>query len=281
MGGPWEEGWRGYARLVFQREGRRTVLRGRDCRVPLQVLRTHYPEGADLAHVALIHTAGGMVGGDVLEVEVTVSPGAKALVTTQSAGKVYRSAGPQSVQRQTLRVGENAWLEWMPRETILFNGANFRQVTRVELRGGGRLLLGEMAVLGRTARGEAFQKGLWRQETEVWRGEEPLWVDRLRLEGGDGLLESAAGFSGAVAVGTLVLLGTEIPQGILDAVGRAGERCGREVRWGYSRLPEGLWFRALAPSGRAVQEAIHAVWSVLRSSQLGRPPCYPRLWATG
>ena len=62
--------------------------------------------------------------------------GAAAHVTASAAEKVYRSTGATTVITQQLRVAEGAWLEYLPPETILFDGARLRRETRIELAAG-------------------------------------------------------------------------------------------------------------------------------------------------
>ncbi len=55
----------------------------------------------------------------------------------------------------TSRVDDGA-LEWLPQETIVFDGARARSTTQVELAGDARFLGWEIACLGRPANGEGF-----------------------------------------------------------------------------------------------------------------------------
>src|SRR6185436_21146989 len=85
-----ESRWAAHLRLRFGPHDGRTVVRERQHRGPLQVQRAFYPEGPELCHLYLLHPPGGLVAGDALSIEVGVEAGARALVTTPAAGKVYR-----------------------------------------------------------------------------------------------------------------------------------------------------------------------------------------------
>jgi urease accessory protein len=104
------------ARLEFGRRGAVTDLARLFQQGSLRVLRPNVPAG-EPACAVLLNTSGGIVGGDVLEIEARLRPGAAA--NTQAAEKVYRSAGALSTVDVRLALAEGAWLEWLPQETIL------------------------------------------------------------------------------------------------------------------------------------------------------------------
>jgi len=91
-------GWHGHLQLNYRRAVDRTVLHDRH-EGPLRVLQRLYPEGPGICHSVLVHPPGGIVGGDVLGLEVTLAPGAHALITTAGATRFYRSAGEIATQR--------------------------------------------------------------------------------------------------------------------------------------------------------------------------------------
>ncbi|MFN8927410.1 MAG: urease accessory protein UreD, partial [Rhodospirillales bacterium] len=127
------------------------------------------PAKGDPTTAVVATTSGGIVGGDRMAVTATAGDGARALVTMQAAEKVYRSAGPDATVDVRLSAGVGAWLEWLPQETILFEGARLRRTTRVDLAADACALAGEMIVLGRIARGERLATGLVRDAGEVRR----------------------------------------------------------------------------------------------------------------
>ena len=95
-------------------------------RDPLRVLFPA-PEANDIPLAILLTTSGGLVAGDRLAIDIKVGEGTAAHVTAAAAEKVYRSTGATTVITQQLRVAEGAWLEYLPPETILFDGARLRR----------------------------------------------------------------------------------------------------------------------------------------------------------
>ncbi|WP_434221503.1 urease accessory protein UreD [Limnospira platensis] len=111
-----------------------------------------------------------------------------ALITTAAAAKLYRSLGEVARQRIQIQVDSGAYLEWLPQESIVFNGAIYRQDLRIDLGPDARLLLWEINRFGRSDRGERFVQGEWRSQTEIWQQGRPLWIDRQHLQGRTGTL---------------------------------------------------------------------------------------------
>ena len=129
----------------------------------------------------LLHPPGGVVGGDQLTIDVELRPRARALLTTPAAGKVYRSAGPRSRQTQWLRAAPGAVLEWLPQETILFDGALSDTLTRLDAAADSRFCVWDILCLGRPAAGERFGRGDCRQRLELWRDGRPQLLETARF----------------------------------------------------------------------------------------------------
>src|SRR2546421_9589234 len=113
--------WKAQLRLGFSSDNGRTVLAEKRSEGPLVVQKPLYPEGDAVCHAILVHPPGGIAGGDELQLSVGAQEHACALLTTPGAAKWYRSAGPWARQRLDFQV--RGTVEWLPRETIVFDGA--------------------------------------------------------------------------------------------------------------------------------------------------------------
>jgi urease accessory protein len=140
----------GVARIGFRSAGGATRLALLEQRTPLRVFFPRVPAG-DVVEAVLINTGGGVVGGDRLEVALEAGPDTRVRATTQAAEKIYRSAGRSCALEVSLAAGRGAWLEWLPQETILFDGCRIVRQLVLDLAPGGRALAGEMMVFGRAA----------------------------------------------------------------------------------------------------------------------------------
>jgi urease accessory protein len=245
-------------------------------------LRATFPRdpATGLPVAALVTTSGGIVGGDRHDIEVTAEAGARALVTTQAAEKVYRSAGADAHVTVTLAVGEGSWVEWVPQETILFEASRLVREMRVDLAADASLLAVDIVVFGRRARGETLTKSLLHDRRRVHCDSRLVWHDALRLANDiDTLLHTPSAFDGAVAAATLLYAAPDAPARLPALRQRLAEVTPSEVRIAATTVNGLLLCRALAADARLLREAILHVWMHLRATA-GLPGLPPRLWMT-
>ncbi|QOV24311.1 urease accessory protein UreD [Anabaenopsis elenkinii] len=272
---PTDKGWHGKLNLVYADRLNNTELIHSHQQAPLKVQRPFYPEGAKICHSVILHTAGGVVGGDRLSYNLHLQPQAEALITTAAASKIYRSNGLQARQNINIQIDAGACLEWLPQETIIFNGAIYRQDLRVELAPGASWLGWEITRFGRTARGEKFLQGKWRSHTEIWREGLPLWIDRQWLPGREEVFHSPHGLAGQPIVGSLVWVGNPISGETLAKMRNLWVGTG-EI--GMTQLQNGFLCRYRGSSTSEVRNWFTVVWQLLRVSVLNRNSCVPRVW---
>ncbi|MEO0542027.1 MAG: urease accessory protein UreD [Cyanobacteria bacterium P01_A01_bin.105] len=243
------------------------------------MLRSHYPEGPNPCYTTLVHTAGGLVGGDQLSQQIALGPQARALVTTPAAAKVYHSLGPTALVHTHLALAPGAALEWFPQETIIFAGAQYHQRLRVDLAERATILLWDITRFGRTARGETFDRGHWQSDVEVWQGNKPLWIDRQILAGSSPMGLSPAGLDGCPVIGTLALVGylpTETEINILRSA--VNQRQIPAINIGITTGMNGLICRYRGPSSQTARQFFTAVWQQLRALKYDKIPSVPRVW---
>jgi urease accessory protein len=258
----------------------RTVVHARHSG-PLRLLKTLYPEGDAIAHAVLVHPPGGLVGGDRLDIEIDVAPGAHLLVTTPAATRFYRSIAGEAVQAVQAQVAAGGRLEWLPQETIAYRGCDARNEVRLCLAPGAQLLAGEVLALGLPAAEQAFTSGGILQHLEV----PGLWLDRGWLAADDAaLLDGPAGLAGARVLGTLLAVQDgDLPEqealladsrACLEALPTSGVTCLR--RGGRSLLVA----RVLAGDVETAALALRRLRALWRQRLWALPDCEPRVWAT-
>jgi urease accessory protein len=245
---------------------------------PLKVLFPAPPAG-EPPLAAIVTTAGGLVGGDELSLDASADAGASAVVVAQAAEKVYRSSGADCHVAVRLSAAPGAWLEWLPQETILFEGARLRRLTMIDCDPGGRVLAGEMMMFGRLARGEQMTKGLVRDAWEVRRAGRLVWADALHLaDEMANVLNGPAGFDGAVAYATAVYAADDAAERVLlarECLGGADA----SLRAGASVVNGVLVVRWLSRDPKVLRDAFGKFWAAFRAGVGGLPEKLPRLWS--
>jgi len=254
----------------------------REHRGPLRVQKALYPEGAGICHAIVLHPPAGIAGGDRLQIGIELGGGAQALLTTPGAGKWYRSsadAQPWAEQAVSLKVGAGATAEWLPQESIVFDGARARMRTTVDLEAGAHFIGVETLCLGRRASGERFERGSLRLGTDIRLAGRLLWRERGVIDGGSPLLHSAVGLGGSSVCSTLLAAGYDIDAGTLGAC-RAVAVSETGARGGVSALPQLFVARYLGHSAQAAREWFVRLWQHLRPTIIGCEAAVPRIWNT-
>lgn len=276
---PGTPGWQARIRLRYgPRDGATRVVE-REHRGPLVVQKALYPEGPRVCHTYLLHPPGGVVGGDRLELSVAVDPGADALITTPAATKLYRSAGPRATIDQRFSVAGGATLEWLPQETIAFDGCQADVQTSVELAPGAGFIGWELLALGRPAIDERFRHGRVTQSLRLDLSGRPLLRERLDLAGADPALEAPWGLAGRGVVGTLLAISPSGVGTVLVDRLRAG-LAERSHPAAATVVDDLLVVRVLAPGTRHAMATLAETWRLLRPDLLSRPAEPPRIWST-
>lgn len=134
----------------------RTFLRKQSFRAPIHLSKPHW-DGKYLI-INVVNPTAGLFAGDHVEVTVRVCAGARAVLTTPSATRVFRAK--HSMQRteivQIIVVENGGRLDVCPDILIAHGGARYSQASRIEVHAGGELFFTEMLAPGRTASGETF-----------------------------------------------------------------------------------------------------------------------------
>ena len=231
-------------------------------------LRCPGPPSPELQAV-VVNTSGGMAGGDRFELDLAVGPGARLVLTSAAAEKVYRTLGPETTVTVKLAVAAGGELAWLPQETILFDRARLRRSIEVDLAGDARLLLAEAMVFGRSGMGETIAEGLWLDRWRVRRDGRLLHAETARINGPVAAkLAQSAVAKGGVAVATVLLVPGE--DAAVAAVRAVSHQCRGEI--GASAWNGIAVMRLVAADGAALRHDLVRVLTAIRGTKL------PRLW---
>ena len=266
---------RGRAVLRFEAREQGSALVERYSRAPMRILTPRPVDGVPEA--VLANLAGGIAGGDRCEVGVAAGPGAEALVSGQAAEKVYRAIDAPAEWTARLTLGPGAALEWLPQETILFDGARLRRRIEVDMAGDARLLAVETLVFGRAAHGERMVYGSLADRWRIDRGGRPVWRDALRIAGPafEAAAASAAGLRGARVSATLIYAAPDAPDRLEDL---RRLLAGMSAFAGAGAVRGLAAARFLAREGGAFKRELAGLVGAFRALAFGRPALAPRVW---
>lgn len=272
--------WLAHLRLDYRHEAGRTVV-DFEHDGPLRVLKSLYPEGPAICHNVLVHPPGGLVEGDTLDIQVHVQAGAHALVSSPGATRFYRSAGAPATQQVQLQVDDGGRLEWLPLETIAYNGCQARNHMTLDLAPGAELLAWDVTALGLPTAGQPFATGALHQRLH-WPG---TWLEEGHLRATDDrLMQSRLGLAGHHCMATLVLATgsamTAAKQNqLLDAVRAAIDLHPLAATTGATcPNPNVLVVRTLAPLVEPAMALLQTLRAVLRQQAWALDANPPRIW---
>lgn len=215
----------------------------------------------------LINTAGGLTGGDEVNWSAEAAPGARLVLTTQACERIYRSLGDDAKVRNRLVAGPGAQIDWLPQETILFEGGRLDRTLDVDLAEGASLCAVEAILLGREAMGEAARNAMLRDTWRIRRNGRLVHAEATLLSADPMERDSLSLLDGALAFATVLLVGPQAEQK-LERV-----RSMLSGRAGASLIGDRLIVRVMAESGLALRRIIGPI-----VAELSGAGTLPRLW---
>jgi urease accessory protein len=218
----------------------------------------------------LLNTAGGVAGGDRFRVEVSVQPGARLVVTTAAAEKIYRSLDAAATIDVNMKVGAASLLAWLPQETILFDRARLARTIEIELADNAQLVLAEAVVFGRARMGESVHSGQFYDRWHIRRNSRTVHAEAMRIDGNIAAkLAQPAVAAGAVALATvLVVPADETQAAAVRALARAFRGEAAASAWKGM-----LVARLCATDAAALRSDLTAILGAVGGAPL------PRLWS--
>ncbi|MDE2674263.1 MAG: urease accessory protein UreD [Paracoccaceae bacterium] len=137
----------------------------------------------DSLEAVLLNCAGGVTGGDHFSLSVRAESGTTLTLTTQAAERIYRALPGERGQIHTLlKVEKGARMNWLPQETILFDGCSLNRSLRIDLSEDARLLMAEPLIFGRFEMGEVLNCASILDCIEIRRNGSPIFLERIGLQ---------------------------------------------------------------------------------------------------
>ena len=276
--------WYAKLELGFQGDLDRTILRHRKHHGPVRVQKMLWPEKTGVCHAIIVHPPAGIAGGDHLSFQMSASEHAHALVTTPGAGKWYKTNQKQAFQHIDIEVKDNSIFEWLPQETMLFNGALAHSETKVNLDQQASYIGWDMLVIGRQARHEAFTDGAYHNQFQLYQNQKLLVTDRLSFIGRDRWLTSCLGMHGHAVMASFWAVPPEKFRSkfYLDQqVDQIRELIMRmQINVTLTVLDHVVTARYLGDDVRQCHDAFAAIRAKLRRYWFDLDEEFPRIWRT-
>jgi urease accessory protein len=265
----------GSLRVAFKTRGEESAI---DRLYQHGCLKARFPareRGAWITAVTL-NSSGGVVGGDRLDQHFTFAAGTRVSVCAQAAERFYRAdpeTGPAEL-RCDIELEPDARVEWLPQETILFDGFALRRRLDVAMAANAYFLGVEMLVFGRAAMNETVRWGSLRDLIRVRRDGALIWHDAVRIEGAvDAILARKAVANGARGVATVIYAAPDAEARLPLTREACDVARANGVEAACSAFDSLLVLRVLAPNSLSLRQGVTTILTSLRD---GRP--LPRVW---
>ncbi|MEM9061278.1 MAG: urease accessory protein UreD [Pseudomonadota bacterium] len=222
---------------------------------------------ADLTAV-LLNTSGGVTGGDRFEYSADALTGSHLTLTTQAAERAYRALPGQTGRIETrLTAAAHARVDWLPQETILYDGAALNRRLDIDLSADATVLAVESFILGRAAMGEAVRDLRLTDHWRVRREGRLIYADALRLRGdAEAVANRIATLGGHRAFATVLFSGPDAGRHLAPLRSKIADT------GGASLIRDGvLAARLTAPDGFRLRKALVPALEFLRGAPLPRP----------
>ena len=273
--------WRAELKLDYTRESQRSVARYLH-QGPLRILQSLYPEGDQICHNVLVHPPGGLVGGDILDIQITVAEGAHGLLSTPSATRFYKSGGQAALQQVVATLDPGARLEWLPLEAIAYNDCEATNRAVFNLAPSAELITWDVTALGLPSSNMAFTQGHFQQHIEI----SGVWLERGNIRGDDTRwLNSPLGLAGDKCIASLVFASgsnieahraTQALEAARDVIEAHPLRLQAGITCAH---PQVIVLRVMSPLVEPTMDLLKKVWAVWRHTIWNLPSTPPRIWS--
>jgi urease accessory protein len=268
-------GKQGVLELKMARDSKtaRTIVLKQYSQVPLFAQKAMYLEKSlpAMAYMYIMSPSGGVLQGDSYRIDVSLSEGAMAHLTTQGATRIYRMEKGFATQQVDLAAGAGCYLEYMPDQIIPYGGSRFYQKTAIRAHCEATIVYSEILAPGRVAMGESFQYDICYLRVEAAD-------EKGRRKFSDGaMLEPekrdmrAAGIMEQDVVGSIyIITPSRFVAELEKKIAAAIQNCGIAAA-GCSILPHdcGVAARMLGKTAGNVRSAMHSVAAAARAVVLG------------
>ncbi|WWO99205.1 MAG: urease accessory protein UreD [Candidatus Dasytiphilus stammeri] len=266
----------GYLKLKFVNDHKKTILSEVERNVPLMVQRPFYWDESlpKMPYVLIISTSGCISQGDRLNLVIESSPETYAHLSTPAATKIHAMSNNYAALLQTLDIGKDSYIEFMPNQTIPYNNSRFISNTNITIHPTATLLYSEILMSGRKyhLNDGGFKFDIYSTSTIVKNlSNKILFAETSILQPKKYPLNGIGTMGFFEVFGNIILLTPKIyHQRILASLSNY-EKFDNILACGVSRLPNncGLIIKILGRKSYQVKNQIKIFWKIVRQEILG------------
>ncbi|MGH9965554.1 MAG: urease accessory protein UreD [Nitrososphaeraceae archaeon] len=260
-------------KLEDDSDRRKTIVRDLYTKGPLHAQRALYLEESlpSMAYMYIMSTSGGILQGDRYRMDIALSKGACAHITTQGATRIYRMELNYATQIINVELGADSYFEFIPDQIIPYRNSRFYQTLKMRVHDSATMIYSEMVVPGRVASGESFEYDIcYMKAVGLNQVDQLRFTDIAILEPRKRNLSQLGILSDHTVVGSVYLLcPTSAVKSIKEEI-NSTLSLNSDVMAGASIMPynSGMIVRMLGDGASALRAAIFETVRIIRKAIL-------------
>ncbi|MEH7076719.1 urease accessory protein UreD [Neobacillus drentensis] len=265
----------GYLRLIGLKKGKKTIVKESYSEGALKLTRPLYLTRSGEAYLYVMNPGGGYVEGDSYQIDILLEENAEAVVTTQSATKIYKTRSCPAIQEVDIHLKVGSVLEYLPDPVIAYQQACFKQRTVIRMAQSSSLICSDIYTPGWASDGTLFKYDLLQAKMEIYLEDKLILFDHVKLVpdttiNGIGMMEGFSHF------GSMLVIDQRIDDVLLDQLQEIFDTL-FDVRIGISMLAvKGFVLRVLANTTQDVEKVLNICHEMIRIRVLGKEPIFLR-----
>lgn len=231
-------------------------------------LKARHLRHKNMLEIVSMNISGGIAGGDVLTSRVELGAGTRSVFTSQAAERIYRTLGEASRVTTKISLGQNATLNYLPQETILFDGFSLNRTLEIDFADGAKCVGLETLIYGRAAMGEIVHNGNLQDRIILKRNGNLLCRDVITVNGDIAAFLDLPGIGvRSQAMTSIFSVGSETD----NLAPRLRDELGQHLA-GISINKNIIFLRIIADEANELRQAVVSALNFLNGGAL------PRVW---
>lgn len=212
----------------------------------------------------IMNASAGIMEHDCYSISLNIAAKTKLLLTAQSFEKIHRMGQGEACRTMDVKIDSGAEFNYFPLPSIPYENSAFQTTTKIMLADTtARLLYLDIIGCGRHLRGERFNYRYFKSRTEIWRYQQPLYIDNSHFDPASSDLAGVGMFEGYNYVANLIIYGyaliPQLEQQIRQLLGD------NSLVGALTEIPgNGYLLRLLANSGHRINELARQVSQLLQ-----------------
>lgn len=265
----------GYLSLKSVRKGEKTILKESYTEGAFKITRPVYLTTSGEAYFYIMNPGGGYVDGDTYHIDISVDEAARAVVTTQSSTKVYKTRNCPPLQKTHIYLNSGSVLEYLPDSVIAYQYARYKQNMVVRMEQDASFICSDIFTPGWAPDGTYFQYDFLQSKMEIYMENRLVMFDHIKLEP-DKDINMLGMMEGYTHFGSMTVIDYRVNKEIVEELQVVSEAF-PTVRIGLSMLSvPGFALRILASSTQEIEKVQSICHEIIRRKILKLDPVFLR-----